>query len=82
MQRGSPPISPFVAIANIEKFDLTTSFFSSLLVPVGCSMDALRCWQQKKQRKRKRTDCRADPQPVLNRAPATLRYIAREVHRY
>src|ERR1700730_2635672 len=32
MQRGSPPISPFAAIANIEKFDLTTSFFSSLLV--------------------------------------------------
>jgi hypothetical protein len=31
MQRGSPPISPFVAIENIEKFDLTTSFFSSLL---------------------------------------------------
>ena len=31
MQRGSPPISPFAAIANIEKFDLTTSFFSSLL---------------------------------------------------
>jgi hypothetical protein len=31
MHRGSPPISPFAAIANIEKFDLTTSFFSSLL---------------------------------------------------
>jgi hypothetical protein len=31
MQRGSPPISPFVAIENIEKFDLTASFFSSLL---------------------------------------------------
>ena len=34
MQRGSPPISPFAAIANIEKFDLTTSFFSSLLEPL------------------------------------------------
>jgi hypothetical protein len=31
MQRGSPAISPFAAIGNIEKFDLTTSFFSSLL---------------------------------------------------
>ena len=29
--RGSPPISPFAAIGNIEKFDLTTSFFSNLL---------------------------------------------------
>jgi hypothetical protein len=27
----SPPISPFAAIGNIEKFDLTTSFFSNLL---------------------------------------------------
>jgi hypothetical protein len=33
MQRGSPAISPFAAIGNIEKFDLTTSFFSSLLMP-------------------------------------------------
>jgi hypothetical protein len=31
MQRGSPAISPFAAIGNIEKFDLTTSFFSNLL---------------------------------------------------
>jgi hypothetical protein len=35
MQRGSSPTSPFVAIENIEKFDLTTSFFSSLLVSTG-----------------------------------------------
>jgi hypothetical protein len=35
MQRGSPPISPFVAIENIEKFDLTASFFSSLLERVA-----------------------------------------------
>jgi hypothetical protein len=30
--RGSPPISPFFVVANIEKIGHQTAFFSSLLV--------------------------------------------------